>query len=536
MTLLHLAKPDADLPPKLDRISDYLTRGAQAFPDRPALITGETETTYAEANANVDAIAKALIAAGVQKGARVATLLPPCSLFFEIFLAAASIGAIWLGLNPKHTRREMAHPLRDATPSLIIARSMIADRDVASELRAVVGADASPAHLVAAPDPPSADDFQSWDAFLKAGDAVTDEALQAARAEVAAADPCLIVYTSGTTGAPKGAVLTHQGLTYCSQTDAKYNTASNGQRMLCNFPINHIACVGDVCCTTLVVGGTIVFMEEFDPRGVLETVERRKLTHLGQIPAMFQMVLAHPDFEAFDLSSLKQILWGGNPASVDLVRRLRAICPNLANVYGMTETTGNVIFARGAPITDEQFANSIGWAPLEYEVAILDEAGAPAAQGEIGEIHVRGPFVMQGYWRNPEATAQAFTDDGWLRTGDLAARRADGMIALAGRRSQMFKSGGYNVYPAEVEQAIESHPGVALAAVVAVPDPLYHEVGHAFVVPAGEDLTEDALRSHCRDVLANYKIPKTFALIDDVPMLPNGKIDTRVLADRARGS
>lgn len=523
----HPSQPDKGLPPELPLIHAYLEHGAHNFPERAAFIADEVRFTYGEAKAEIDSIAKGLLAAGIQKGDRVATLLPPCPQFFLIFLATASIGAIWVGLNPKYSRRELAHPLADCAPRLVLARLQIGDRNYGADIEAISGN----AEIVGLDASLGADSVLAYSEFLDAGrSTISEEMMSARRADITPSDPCLIVYTSGTSGAPKGAMLTHQGLTYCGRTDAKYNMHAEGQKILCNFPINHIACVGDVCCTTLVVGGTIVFMESFDPDEIINTIYAHQITLLGQIPVMLHMTLSHSDFDPAKLASLKQIFWGGNPASLDLVKRLREICPNLSNVYGMTETTGNVLFARGSDMTDADLANTVGFAPPEYEVEIFANDGAIAAPGEVGEIHVRGPFVMAGYWNNEAATLETFTADGWLRTGDLATRTETGLISIVGRRSEMYKSGGYNVYPAEVEQAIETHPGVAMSAVIGVPDETYFEVGHAFVIAKDKNLTADDIKEHCKALLANYKVPKRFSIVSDLPLLANGKVDKKVLA------
>jgi acyl-CoA synthetase (AMP-forming)/AMP-acid ligase II len=522
--LLHPGLPQAQMPPALPLLTDYLLHGARNFPDRPAFVEGAHSASYGEVASEVDTIARGLLAAGVTRGDRVATLAPPSTTALKLFLASASIGAYWLGLNPRYSRHELAHPVEDAEPKLLFAEMQIDGRDYTDELAAIVREAGTGTAIV--PLPLGETSSEDWEKFLSSALRVSQQELANARSAVDPEDPCLIVYTSGTTGLPKGALISHYGLVYCSRTDARYNLHSQGQRMLCNFPINHIACIGDVCATTLVVGGTLVFMRNFDPAGILRTIETERISHLGQIPAMLQMTLAQPDMAAYDLSSLRTLLWGGNPASVELVARLRKLCDTLVNVYGLTETTGNVLFARGE-LADEQLANSVGFAPPEYEVAILDSDGRAVEPGQIGEIHVRGDFLMKGYWRNPEATRAAFTIDGWLRTGDLATPRPDGLIALVGRRSEMFKSGGYNIYPAEIEQALERHPDVLLAAVVGVPDPLYSEVGAAFVIAKSAALDERALREHCGTRLANFKIPKHIRLLDALPMLPNGKVDKR---------
>ncbi|MEX0298238.1 MAG: AMP-binding protein, partial [Kordiimonas sp.] len=460
--------------------------------------------------------------------------LPPCPDYFIIFLATASIGAIWVGLNPKYSRHELMHPVADSEPTLVLARTLIDGRNYLSDLEAVCAQKGRDISIVAIDGEVDAERILSWKAFIEGGKSVSSSELTKRQAETVHTDPCLIVYTSGTTGKPKGATLTHHGLIYCSCTDAKYNLGLKAQRMLCNFPINHIACVGDVCCTTLIVGGTLVFMEQFDPKGILRTIERHGITHLGQIPVMLHATFSHPDVELFDLSSLQYITWGGNPASTDLVKRLRDYVPNLCNVYGMTETTGNVLFIRGDGFDDETFATCIGWPPEEYEVSLRDESGHPTKQGDVGEICVRGQFLMQGYWNNPEATEATFHDDGWMRTGDLASQRLDGAFCISGRRSEMYKSGGYNIYPAEIEQALETLVGIEMAVVIGVPDAVYSEVGHAFLICDTVEQDIGLIKDHCRSLLANYKIPKKFHLIEGFPLLPNGKVDKAALRIAAK--
>lgn len=526
MKRVHPSKPDSSMPPFLPRISDYVLHWAQAKPESIAMVADGRPVSYGGLRESVDAIAKALIASGVGQGSRVAMLSPPCPGFLQVFIAAASVGAIWAGLNPRYSRRELAHPIRDCAPSLVIAQGQPGGGDPVADVRAAIAESGVAAECI---EGPGGGGTAAWDSFIASGGQVPDDKLQARRSAVSPEDVCLIVYTSGTSGKPKGAMLTHHGLVYCSHTDARYNLDSDGQRILCNFPINHIACVGDVCATTLVVGGEIVFMDTFEPRGVLEHIQRYGITHLGQIPAMLQMELAVEDFADFDLGSLRQILWGGNPAPIDLVRRLRGVCPKLANLYGMTETTGNVLFVRGVEASDETLANTVGWAPPEYEVDVFAADEVPTGDGEVGEIHVRGAFLMKGYWQNDAATRAAFTGNGWFRTGDMAVRSADGTVSIVGRHSDMYKSGGYNIYPAEIEQVIEMHPGVEMAAVIGSPDPLYSEVGSAFVVAGNSSITPESLDKHCRKLLANYKIPKRFLIVREMPMLPNGKVDKSAL-------
>ncbi len=304
------------------------------------------------------------------------------------------------------------------------------------------------------------------------------------------------------------------------------------QRCINNLPINHIGCIGDISCDTLVPGGTLFFQEQFDPGEMLALVPREKITFFGHVPTALQLIVSHPTFATTDFSSVQIIIWEGAAAPVDLIEALRAKCPEVANAYGLTETVGSVTFTFDADEMDV-LADSVGWPVPDYQVRLASDDGQAVPAGTPGEVQVKGDFVTMGYWQRPEASRELFSADGWLKTGDLAVERPDGAIRLIGRLKEMYKSGGYNVYPREIELVLESHPDVAMAAVIGMPDPLYQEVGHAFVLPhPGRTVTTEALEGHCRDQLANYKVPKRFTIAAEFPMLPIGKIDKQALKNR----
>lgn len=512
------------------RITDYLPRWAAAAPDREAAVLDDTRITFAELDRRVDRLARALLAAGVRRGDRVATLCTPHPDFYVAFLASASIGAMWLGLNPRYTLDELRYVVNDAMPSLLLARTRIGDRDYRDDLAELRRGCATLRTLVVLTGDPAPDGAIDQSAFEALGETVSADDLARARALVDPGDAAMMVYTSGTTGRPKGAMLPHRGLVKCSEIQSHVWTAEP-LRILNNFPINHVGCVGDICCFALVAGGTIVFMEQFEPDRIFATIERERITAYGQIPAMFSMTLAGARAggragSTVDLSSVQIIIWSGAAASRDLILELREICPRMSSSYGLTESVGSMTYVSN---TDdlEILADTIGWPHPAYEFRLASPEGVPAPVGEPGEIQVRGDFITLGYWNRPEATREAIDAEGWLHTGDLAVARPDGAIRLIGRLKEMFKSGGYNVYPREIEIALEAHPAVRLAAVIGVPDPVYAEVGHAFVMAEG--VSEAELRDHCRGRLANYKVPKRFTIAADLPLLPIGKIDKRAL-------
>jgi acyl-CoA synthetase (AMP-forming)/AMP-acid ligase II len=516
----------------MPRVSDYVTWFATHTPQAEALILDDIRITYADLDRRVDALAKALIAAGVVRGERVATLAPPSPDYFVAFLAAAAIGAIWIGLNPRYQLDELCYVTGDCTPVALLARTRIGRRDNRGMLSRLiertpsfetyvaldVGADAR------VPNAVSSDDF------LTAGRHVSAQALARARADSGGRHPCMIVYTSGSTGKPKGAMLHHEGVIDFSLRQNRVWPVSP-HRTLNYFPINHIGCVVDLSVPTLVAGGTIVFLEQFSPRASLELMDSERITLWGSVPSVFQLQLGEPDFASFNLSAVQLIVWGGAAMPRETIRRLLEFGQPLATNYGLTESGSAITVV--PPTNDvDTLANTVGWPSEGVEVRLVDPNGQPGSDGEPGRIEARSSYNMLGYWGRPEATRETLLEDGWLATGDVGRRNTDGSYSIVGRVKEMYKSGGYNVYPREVEDAIEGHPAVAMAAVVGVEDPLWQEVGVAYVVPRGT-LTPERVEAHCRERLANYKIPKLFVMIDELPLLPIGKVDKVALTRRA---
>lgn len=495
--------------PSLPRLHDYLDHYEAASPAQDAAIFDGTTLSWTALRATVRQWQAVLLQQGVAPGDRVALCGNPRPDFWACFLATVSLGAIWVGLNPKYRAAELRYVLQDCRPRLVFLGGGLADAvgDMLAPLCDEIGA--------------------ALHRQLPTAASIDDTSLRARTQAVPADAPALIVYTSGTTGAPKGAVLQHRALVRCSAVQAtRYGRPA--MRMLNNLPINHIGCVGDISTTTLVAGGAIVFMERFDPAGVLDEIERARVSHWGQVPTMFQLTLAQPGFAQRDLSSVEHVLWSGAAMPRETLAELAKLNVRLSTCYGQTETCGSVTYSDDdAPF--EQLAETIGRPQpgFELRLADLDENGN-------GEIQVRGDWTMQGYWNRPEATRDAHTEDGWLKTGDLARARPDGTLVLVGRSKEMFKSGGYNVYPREIELLLESHPAIESAAVVGIPDALYQEVGHAYLqLRPGASIDAETLRDFCKAQLANYKVPKRFTVVEAMPLLPIGKIDRKALAARA---
>ena len=514
----------------LPRISDYVDRFSERTPDEIAIVCRGRRISYAHAAEQVDSWACALLAAGVRKGDRVAMLCTPRAEFWIVFLATAKIGAIWVGLNPRYSPREVEYVISDAEPGILVTLSSAGDQ---SFLPHVDGLTAKRPELIVVSIDEAMPGSTGLESFIAAGGGYPKKSLIDAAAAVDTLDPALIVYTSGSTGAPKGAVLSHYSLTYGATIQTTHFQLDSPSLVVC-FPINHVASVADTCATTLVKGGKIVFQEQFDPSASVKATIEERCTMMGGVPTMFQMQMETDEFRTGDFSALKTVLWGGAAMPVEFIRKLQKLGKRMLTAFGMTETACHVTY------TDESatlnvLADTVGRPDPHCEIRLETANGRPASEKNPGELQVKGEFLMLQYWNRPEATRDAFTADGWLRTGDLAYQREDGNVCLVGRLSDMFKSGGYNVYPREIETVLEAHPGIAIAAVVGVPDPLYQEVGVAYLKPEpGHAISPADAEEWCRTRMANYKIPKRLEILDELPLLPVGKVDKQALRKMAR--
>jgi acyl-CoA synthetase (AMP-forming)/AMP-acid ligase II len=519
---MHLAQANPNT------LHDLLEAVARKNPAARAAADMDTELTYSAMTERVDAYAKGLLAAGVRRGDRVAMLVPPSIDFWIVYHAATSIGAIWLGVNPRYQSRDFEYVLNDSDPAVLIAVSPFDGRDYCTELKPLLKAGVP---LVCHGDPSSG--VMSQAAFLARGAEVSDTRLAAARAAVKPEDTALIVYTSGTTGKPKGAMLSHRAIVSLAMLNASWAGSEALVRALCAAPTNHVGCINNCCMVVLAGGGTIIFHPRVDLVALGLLSQRERPTYLVASPTSFSMTLSGGGDVAEYFSCLRLIVFGGATTPLSTLEQIAPFGPRLVSVYGSTETCG---IATCTHETDELevLAATVGKAVRGMELRVASPDGAICAQGESGEIQVKGPTVTSGYFRNPQATAEAFTPDGFYRTGDLGLVREDGNLVIVGRLKEMFKSGGYNIYPVEIEQAICEHPAVAQAAVVPISHPLYQEVGFAFVQPRpGASVTPAELRDFLHKRIANYKIPKHFSIEAELPILATLKVDKLTLKARA---
>lgn len=517
---------DRSIPRVLWRI---LERHAQWTPDKPFVVSGEGSISYGEAWTAVRSIARTFLAQGVQPGDRVAMMTPPEAAFPLVYLATSMVGGIWLGINTRYTESEIRFLLEDAQPTVLVTRDSVGDRDLTALFTRLGDeyAFVSAVHVVTGAIP---------DSMLTASTPELDRLLDARADAVRPDDPALIVYTSGSTGQPKGAVLTGRSIVENVAVQCRRFALTPEDRILLHMPPNHVGGNVEVTVAGLYAGCTLVALGQYDPPRLAETIHRFQVTTLLQVPTLYVMLFNDPAVATEQLASLRTLVWAGSAAPRDMVEQMRRRIPEatLITGYGMTEVCGFLTYTKPGD-SDEDLIETIGAIDPAFELRIVDDRRRPLPAGERGEIALRGTPVMSGYWNRPEATADVLDSEGWFYTGDIGVADSRGYVTLVGRKKDMYISGGFNVYPREIEAVLESHPGIAMACVLPEADPVFQEVGVAVVVPhTGEAVEIADLAAYCRERLANYKIPKRFVMRDSLPMLGVGKVDRVSLAQELR--
>lgn len=510
----------------------YVEKWAMKRPNAEALVFGEERLTWTQFKEQMDRTAKAFLEIGVKKGDCVAFLGMARNEFLTTFMAANKVGAIWLGLSPKFSLDELRYILSDAQPAVLVTLREYQGKDLLAIGEPIVHELPCLKKVLAIGQPIK--DVPSLADYVNRGrpgleEQRLDQALAARVVRLLPDDDALLMYTSGSTGKPKGVVHTHRSILASVAVQTAKFEFHESMRSLLHFPINHVAADVEIGFATVFAGGTTVSMERFDPVASLQTIEQERITLVGQVPAMFLLQMSVPEFKKADLSSVKAFVWSGAAAPRTVVETLSRIAAetgaHLYNGYGSTELAGFVTYTE--PGDDlNTLCDTAGKTADPFELHIVDENRNEVARGVIGEIAVRGPLLMKEYYKNPEATAAKLDADGWFYTDDLAWKDDRDYIHITGRKSEMFKTGGENVFPREIEDVLEAHPDVLLAAVVGVPDPIYGETGCAFVtLRTHHSLTAEELREHCRQYLANFKVPKRFEIRTELPLLPNGKVN-----------
>ncbi len=494
-----------------------MLRRAALNPERIALIFEEEKVSYGQLAERVRRQATMLKEAGVCAGDRVAYLGFNHPAFFETLFAANTLGAIFVPLNFRLTAEELTFIINDAGVHTLICDDPL--QPTVEQARA---------NLDCQNYYSSESESDNW---LHLNTARASAAPMTDVASVDEHDICLIMYTSGTTGLPKGAMLTHGNILWNNINAMMAFGGSRDDVILTAAPIFHIGALNVMCLNSFLLGSTVALLRSFDPGQVLADMQRYGATHMFGAPAMFLFMSQHPDFSGTDLSSIKALLCGGAPVPVPLMELYGERGIVFCQAYGLTETAP---FACGL---SEEWATlklgSAGQAPLFTEVRIVGDDNKPLSAGEQGEICIRGPNVMKGYWNRPEATAEAIDEMGWFHSGDIGYMDEDDFVFISDRLKDMVISGGENVYPAEVESTLYKHDAIAEVAVIGLPDEKWGEAVTAVVaLNEGCELALEGLREFASEHLARYKIPLRLHFVDALPRNPAGKVLKYVLKER----
>ena len=513
-----------DTPILEETIGANFERTAAAYPDTLALVDrGQgLRYTYAELNAEVDLIARGLLARGIEKGDRVGIWSPNCAQWIVTQLATAKTGAILVNVNPAYRVHELAYVLNQSGMRMLISATSFKTSDYAAMIEEV------------RPQVPSLSDVvyldsADWDELRSGSAAVGADALAARHATLSNTDPINIQYTSGTTGFPKGATLSHRNILNNGYFTTEGINLQAGERLCVPVPFYH--CFGMVMGVLgcMSHGAAVVIPAPgFDPAATLDAVEVEQCTGVYGVPTMFIAMQNHPSFSGRDLSSLRTGIMAGSVCPVEVMKHCVADMhmAEVAIAYGMTETSPVSCQTLIDDDLDRRTA-TIGRAHPHIEVKVVNpETGETVERGEPGEFCTRGYSVMLGYWNNDEKTREAIDSEGWMHTGDLAVMRADGYCAIVGRIKDMVIRGGENVYPREIEEFLYTHPDIEDAQVIGVPDARYGEEICAWLRmrPGAEPLDVSAIREFTADRLAHFKIPRYVHVVDEFPMTITGKV------------
>jgi acyl-CoA synthetase (AMP-forming)/AMP-acid ligase II len=500
-------------------LHDALRTSAEKFPDKNVFECHSGAATYEQFLADVERLSAAMQSTlGIEKGDRVALLLGNDLAFPLTFFAAARIGAVSVPINTRFVANEITYILKNSE-----ARALFVDPQYRKECaRACEGASAPVSVVLTGPA------AKASDCFMLA-DLIEQSPGSGEEVDVDEKDLAAIFYTAGTTGEPKGAMCTHRNLISSAiNTHIAAGSMPDGRGLVC-VPLCHPTACHSQMITAVCLGSTSVILPRFNAAETLSAIGSAKITTLVGVPTVHWLLLAQMKLKDYDLRSLKNIMYGGAPASPELVRKLREMFPSvrLGNGYGLTESSSMATF-----LPDEYAMvkpDSVGPPVPTVEIRIVDENDANLMPGKIGEVLLKGPSIVDGYWRDSNGTTDSFKD-GWFRTGDLGRIDAEGFLYIVDRKKDMIIRGGENIYCVEIESVLESHPGVFEAAAVGKPDRVFGEQVMAYVMPnPGCKLTEDEIHDFCDEKLADFKVPKYIKFVDELPRNPAGKVDKRAL-------
>ncbi|WP_282035036.1 fatty acid--CoA ligase family protein [Metabacillus indicus] len=508
-----------------------LSLSAQKYGGKPAFIFEGKETSYGELDVLISKFADSLQQLGVKKGDHLALVLGNSPYFVISLYGAMRAGATVIPINPIYTPDEIGYILNNGDVKTVVTLDVLLP--LFEKMNGVLP---QVEHIISCETPPS-EAKSGFDASslsispkLKSFTSIVAQA-GANPAEVALEDDdtAVILYTSGTTGKPKGAMLTHKNLYSNARDVGSYLKMNDGDKVVATLPMFHVFCLTVSLNAPLISGATLLIVPRFSPAEIFKLVKTYEATVFAGVPTMYNFLLQHEGGDKEDLRTLRLCISGGASMPVALLKGFeQKFNVVVSEGYGLSEASPVTCFN---PLDRPRKAGSIGTNILNVENKVVNELGEEVPPGQVGELIVKGPNVMKGYYNMPEETAHTIRN-GWLYTGDLATMDEEGYFTIVDRKKDMVIVGGYNVYPREVEEVLYSHPGVVEAAVVGVPDPNQGEAVKCFVVVKDKLLTEEGLKAHCREHLAKYKVPGSIEFLEELPKNTTGKILRRALKDQ----
>jgi len=519
---------------ELEKTWHFVEKWAEQTPDKEALISGDEKITWSQFKIAMDNTALSFLELGVNQGDCIAFLAMAQNEFLVSFMAANKVGAMWLGINPKLTLNELRFQLSDSQPKILITLKEFMGNDLSANIDTLLNEFEFLEKILVLDS--NWGEHPLLSEFITAPRTDLIAKLETRTQQTSSNDSALLMYTSGSTGKPKGVIQTHHSIISNVEVQNKHFNMHQDSRALLHFPINHVAADVEIGFAMIMAGGCSVMMDHFHPVSSLNMIAKEKISILGQMPVMFLLQMKQPEFQQVDLSSIETFIWAGAAAPKEMVSALSRLVDKsgakLITGYGSTETCGFVTYTTHNE-KQQRLIQSAGKIAAPFELKIVDDQRKSLATGPVGEIAVKGEFIFSSYLNQKEQTDKVL-ENGWYYTGDLARIDEDGYIYISGRKSEMYKSGGENIFPREIEDIIESHTDVIFAAVIGVPDKLYQEVGWAYIMRRpNSNLSEQDLHDLCSQHLVNYKIPKRFFIEDSLPLLASGKINKLALKKRA---
>jgi acyl-CoA synthetase (AMP-forming)/AMP-acid ligase II len=501
-------------------VGQILTLTTNKFPERTAILFQNKRFTYQEFNGRVNQFAHVLLQLGLRKGEKVAVLLFNSNQFVEIYFATAKVGGVFTPINFRFAPEEVRYIVDHSDARFFVFGEEFSDlvHAIRSNLTQIKN-------------------------FISVGDCVTDahdyeRLLEKSEnteptVRLSEKDVCQLMYTSGTTGRPKGALITHGNVLWNLVNAVLGREEKEGEVSLVIGPLYHTAALNNHFTVPMALAGTSILIKHFEPRSLMEIIEKEKVNVISGAPALYHLLLALPDVERYDTRSVIKCTTGASILPDETKKRLLKLFPNakgVYDVYGCTEASPNITILKAK---DSFRKVACVGPPLPFlEVRIVDDHDKAVPTGEVGELTCRGPNVMKGYYKDKQATREALKG-GWLHTGDLARMDEEGFIYIVDRKKDMIVSGGENIYPREIEEVLYHHPKIQEAAVIGVPDQVWGESVKAMVVlKKGETIEEKEVIEYCKNHLASYKKPKSVEFVEDLPRNPSGKVLKKTLKEK----